>query len=583
MPFFATMLFMIKQIIAQHLKKIFKKEFGKDYFDKPFVFDPPKEINADYYTNAAFILAKILKKNINETAKQITAILNNNKKIKEIIGEIFEQNGFINFKLKDDFIAQNLFTISKNGFFDSIKKIRSANSKRKIIIEYSSPNIAKKMHAGHLRSTIIGDAIKNIFLWLGYKVISWNHIGDWGTQFGKLLYMYKKKYGSEIVQISVGDLEKLYVEFNKMAQLDKTLQEKARAQTKQLQSGNKTNVKLWRYFKKISLNEFNKFYKLLDIKFDYIIGESFYQKFLPKIVKKALKQKIAIKSQGAVIIPLEKFNLPPLLIQKSDGAFLYATTDLASLDYRIMKFKPEKIVYVVANEQTLHFEQFFVAAKILGILNEKECQCLHIKFGLLLDESGKKFSTRGGNIVYLENLINDVLKLAFDIVNQKNPSLSNKAKKEIAEIIGIGAIKYNDLSRDRQGDIIFNRKKMLSLEGNSAPYLQYTFVRINSIFKKAGQYRFGQISFTNDFEHNLAVLVLKFPEIISEAANLFKPNILADYLYNLASTFHHYYETSPILSAPPQIKNSRLVLIKAIAQVIKEGLKILGIKTPKKM
>lgn len=575
------MLLMIKQIIEENLKEILSKKFVKVQLPQALIFDPPKEINADYYTNAAFVLAKAVGKSPTETAEKIITEVNNNKAIREIAAEISEQKGFINFKLKDGFVAQKLVEVAKNGFDRSglIKR----NKERKIIVEYSSPNIAKKMHAGHLRSTIIGDAIKNIFLWLGYRVISWNHTGDWGTQFGKLLYMYKKMHGAKKTKISIEELEKLYIKFNKEVKRDPSLQDKAKKETKKLQDGDKVNLNLWRYFTEVSLNEFNKFYKLLDIKFDYIAGESFYQNFLTDIVKNALDKKIAVKSQGAVIILLEKFNLPPFLIQKSDGAFMYGTTDLASLKYRIDKFNPEKIIYVVANEQTLHFEQLFAAAKLLGLLNDRNSRCAHVKFGLLLNETGKKFSTRGGVVVHLENLINEIVSSAHDLVSKKNHGLTEKEKKEIAEVIGIGAIKYNDLSRDRQGDIVFDKKKMLSLEGNSAPYLQYTFVRINSVLKKAGRFNLDKIVFSEVIERDLAAAVLKFPETVLEAAQSLKPNIVADYLYNLASRFHYFYEVAPILSSPEEIKNSRLILIKSIARTIKEGLGILGIKTPEKM
>lgn len=572
---------MIKWKIEQNFRATLNKYYPEIKLPEVLIFDPPKEINADYFTNVAFSMAKKLNSSFQETALKIIKLLNQNEALKKIVSDIFEKNGYINFKLKDDFIARQVIKINQSGF--SKNALKKLNKNKKIIIEYSSPNIAKKMHAGHLRSTIIGDALKNIFSWLGYKVISWNHLGDWGTQFGKLLYMYKKKYGSKKVKISLDELEKLYADFHQLAKVNPALEGEARQETKKLQSGDKINLNLWKYFTKISLTEFNKFYDIFGIKFDYIIGESFYNKYLPGIVKEALKKKVAKKSQGAVIIPLEKFKLPPFLIQKSDGAFLYSTTDLASLIYRKKKFNPAKIIYVVANEQTLHFQQLFCAARLLSILKENEETCVHIKFGLLLNSEGKKFSTREGKIVHLENLIDELKQSAYDLISKKNPELPKKEKEKIAKIIGIGAIKYNDLSRDRQGDIIFDKQKMLSLEGNSAPYLQYTFVRINSILKKAGAFTSDQITFLNPLEKDLAVLVLKFEDTVLEAAKNFKPNILADYLYELASKFHYFYETLPVLSSPEKEKKSRLILIKAVAAAIKEGLKILGIKTPEKM
>lgn len=571
---------MIKQTLENRIKRILKNRYSEVQFPKILLFDPSKEIEADYYTNVAFFLAKRLGKNVKKISEEIIKEIMDDKMVKSIIGDVFEQNGFINFKLNKNLVEKKIIEISKNGFGE--KKLKKQNKNKKIIIDYSSPNIAKKMHVGHLRSTIIGDALKKIFLWLGYNVISWNHLGDFGTQFGKLLVMYKKKYGNEIVDIKITDLEKLYVEFNKKAQNNPAMERQAKEETKKLQYQDKHNIKLWKYFTKISLKEFNKIYKILDVEFDYIIGESFYQKYLPDVIKNALKKKIAIKSQGAVIIPLKKFNLPPYLIQKDDGAFLYSTTDLALFTYRIKKFKPNKIIFVVSNEQSLHFEQLFASAKLLGLL-KKNVEAIHIKFGLLLNAEGKKFSTRQGDPIYLEDLITKVTILAYKLINEKNPDLKEDKKQKIAKDIAIGAIKYNDLSRDRQSDIVFDEKRMLSLQGNSAPYLQYTFVRINSILNKAPKIKSTKIFLINPIEKKLAVKVLKLKDAVYEAAKNYKPNILADYLYNLASDFHLFYETLPVLKADVLERNSRLILIQAVSRAIKEGLALLGIKAPNKM
>src|SRR4030042_616485 len=339
------------------------------------------------------------------------------------------------------------------------------------------------MHVGHLRSTIIGQAIYNLYKFMGYKVIGDNHLGDWGTQFG-IMIAGCKKYRVNLKNIDVKQMLDIYVKFNKEIEKNPDLQETAKQEFKKLEDGNKENRKIWQILRKKSLDDFDKIYKILGIKFDFILGESFYENYLKAEIENALKKKVAIKNpDNSIIVLLDKFNLPPFLIQKSDGATLYGTRDLATIRYRIKKFKPEKIVYVIGNEKTFYLEQLFYCSELLGYIFHNKLR--HVKFGLVLDENHKKLATREGRVIGAEDLMNKIIELADRLIKEKNPKLSEKERKNAAKIIGIGALKYNDLSQNRQTDIVFDWDKMLSFEGNSAPYLQYTYVRLKSILRKA--------------------------------------------------------------------------------------------------
>ena len=590
---------MLKNKLENLIKKS-AKEIQKKYKLKKlpkFTVEYSRDFRfGDYATNAAMVLGKEAKKNPMEIGDFLIKKI---KKDKNFHSEIFKKieivkPGFINFTLSSEFLQKNLLEILKQR-----EKFGSSNFKKgkTIIVDYSAPNIAKPMHVGHLRSTIIGQSLYNIYNFLGYKAISDNHIGDWGTQFGKLIYSYKN-WGDEkkINQNPIKEMTKLYIKFHKKAEKNKELEEFARKETKKLQDKNKENIKIWKFLIKESLKEFDKIYKILGIKFDYVLGESFYDNALEQIVKECLKKKIACKSQGAIIINLEKYNLPPFLIQKKDGAYLYATTDLATVKYRKKKFNPDKILYVVSNEQTLHFQQLFASLELLGWF--KNIGIKHIKFGMVLGENGKKLSTRKGETVSLESLIEKAIKLARKAVEEKNPKLSKTEKEKIAKIVGIGAIKYNDLSQNRLTDIVFDWKKMLNFQGDSAPYLQYTHARIKSILRKSSfcfdnsttglPRSFQSLAMTksllkNELELSILKQLLFFPEIIERAAQEYNPNIIADYLYQLAGRFNLFYQKIPVLKTEKELRLARLNLIFAVATVLKNGLGLLGIETPEKM
>ncbi len=591
----------IKEIINKAVKYLYR-----DIEIPDFVVEWPQDKDfGDYASNVAMVLAGKLNKDPMEIAEEIKNILqqaqgDNNVTVslsnhqddinKNLFSEItIEKPGFINFKISNEQLRKNLCGILK-------KKCKFGSSEmgknKTVVIDYSAPNIAKPMHIGHLRSTIIGQSLYNIYKFLGYKVVGDNHLGDWGTQFGKLIYAYKN-WGNkkEINKNPIEEMTKLYIRFHKEAEKDKELEELARKETKKLQDKDSENIKIWKFLVRESLKDFKKIYKLLGIKFDYVLGESFYDDMLENIIKEGFDKKIAVKSEGAVIINLDEENLPPFLIKKTDDAYLYATTDLAAIIYRKRKFKPDKILYVVANEQALHFQQLFASAKKYGLCENIKLE--HIKFGMVLGETGKKFSTRKGETVELNNLIDKAVKLSQKTVEEKNPKLSKKEKKKIAKVVGLGAIKYNDLSQNRITDITFNWDKMLSFDGNSAPYLQYTYARIKSLRKKYNNlYKLDRVNILDkpdfsllkeDIEKDIMRQLIKFPEAVESAARENSPHLIALYIYELASLYNNFYNSVPILKAGKNIAKARIYLSKSVAIIIRNGLNLLGIDTLKKM
>ena len=594
----------IKEIINKAVKDLYQ-----DVEIPDFVVEWPQDKKfGDYASNVAMVLSKKLNKNPLEIAEEIKNVLrqaqndkqqaqNNKQQIqddkhnnKNLFSEItIAKPGFINFRISNQILRKNLCKILK-------RKCKFGSSDlgkdETVVIDYSAPNIAKPMHIGHLRSTIIGRSLCNIYKFFGYKVISDNHLGDWGTQFGKLIYAYKN-WGNkkEINKSPIKEMTKLYIKFHKEAEKNKDLEEAARSETKRLQNKDSENLKIWKFLVKESLKDFKKIYKILNIKFDYTLGESFYDEMLAGIVKYGLDKKIAVKSEGAIVINLDKYNLMPFLIKKSDNAYLYATTDLAALKYRKEKFKPDKILYVVANEQAFYFQQLFASAELFGLNDGMKLE--HIKFGMVLGKTGKKFSTRKGETIELNDLINKAIKLSQKTVEEKNPKLSKKEKKKIAKVVGLGAIKYNDLSQNRMTDISFNWDKMLSFEGNSAPYLQYTCARINSLVKKYNAfYKLNRINILNkpdfsllekDIEKNIMRQLFKFPEVVENAAYENAPHLIALYIYELASLYNNFYNSVPILKSEKDVAKARIYLSKSVTIVIKNGLDLLGINTLKKM
>jgi len=559
--------------IAFILKKIIKEpvDFTVEAQDRPEF--------GHYSTNAALRLSGKLKKVPVEVALELRERILKADRSNFFAKIEVAPAGFINFWLSRKTLLKAFSEIAQKKVFYGRRPQRKTAP---IIFEYSDPNIAKRMHVGHLRATIIGDALANIFKFMGYRPIRWNYLGDWGTQFGKIIAAYKLWGNKGAVEKNpIGELQNLYVRFHEELKNNPELEELGRKEFKKLEGGNAENRKLWQWFKKESLKEFNKIYQALGVNFDLWIGESFYEKNLRPLIERLVKKGIAKPSLGSLIIPLESSNLPPAMIQKSDGTSLYLTRDIANLEYRISKYKPARIVYIVGNEQSLHFSQLFAIAKLLRFT---QAELTHVKYGLVLGSHGKKLATREGKAVLLEELIQKAIKEAQAVVEEKNTALSKRAQKLIAEAVGIGALKYNDLSQNRQSDITFNWKKMLNLEGNSAPYLMYTYARLRSILRKGR--RLGSLDVKHlhaPSEFDLILKLLQFPEVIEQIVSDYFPHHLADYLYDLAQRTNSFYHAEPVLKAKAGLREARLYLVRAVAETIKTGLNLLGIKTLERM
>ena len=581
---------MIKQKIKEDLERAIKKslsafptsDVGKVV--KNIHLESPENLeHGDYASNFAMENFKCVQ----------SPALNNPLQIAEKIVKNFPKTdylekieavapGFINFYLKNKVFQDNLAQVLKQKEKYGSNNIRK---KKTIIIDYSSPNIAKPFTVGHLRSTIIGQAIYNIYTFLGYKVIGDNHIGDWGTQFGKLIYAIKSWTDPlKLSSITVQDLVSLYVRFHKEAGKNALLDDQGRLWFKKLEDGNKEARKIWKQCINISWKEFNLIYDLLDIKIDFAFGESFYKDKMSDIVKQAKKLKITEKSRGALIIRTEE-KMPPLLLLKSDSATTYHTRDLATIKFRQEKFGPvSEMIYETGIDHQLHFQQLFAVAQKFDW--GKKAKYTHIGHGMIRLSTGK-MQTRKGKIILLENVLKQAINKAEKIVKEKNPNLTNKEKQEIAKFIGIGAVKYNDLSQHYSKNIVFDWEKMLSLKGNSAPYLQYTHARACSIIRNSQGQTLSQ-AMGKILEHKKEILLLKqlyqFPQIVKESAVKYSPNLICNYLFELAQIFNNFYESVPVLKAKSQrLKKARLALVKASAQVLKNGLNLLGIAAPEKM
>jgi len=580
--------------IREEIRNLIEKavsSFAEATEDKDFTVEVPENKNyGDYATNVALIL--VPRRGSGQSPMEIAEEIKS--KIKSDLFEKIEVvgPGFINFYLKPEFLQEKIREIIKQGKKFGSSKIGKGKT---VIIDYSAPNIAKKMHVGHLRSTIIGGALYNIYKFLGYKTIGDNHLGDWGTQFGimisaiKLFYTPYKGFKEDkklhsLDGLTISEMLNLYIDYNKkMEDPVNGLTDEPKRQFKMLEDGDEENKAIWAELTKKSLEEFNKIYNILGIEFDEYKGESYYEPFLKEVIKDCenLGKKYYFKSNEAFLVDLSEFNNSPLLIKKSDGATLYATRELATIKDRV-KSNPEKIIYVVGNEQTLHFQQVFQAAELLNYISKEKL--IHVKFGLILDENHKKLATRKGRFISAEDLISQIIELAEKTIKEKNPSLPEKERKEAAKIIGIGALKYNDLSQNRQSDIVFDWDKMLSFEGNSAPYILYTYVRLQSIL---GKTKFAG-SFKPEFlkqneELDIVKKLIQFPDVVVNSAETFRMNNLTDYLYELSSLVNNFYEKFNVLKADPNIRSVRLALIKAVTIVLKSGLNLLGINTIEKM
>lgn len=532
----------------------------------------------DYQSNAAMPLAKQQRTNPRQVAAQIIERLKVDDFCEppEIAGA-----GFINFRLKPEFVAKQT-----RALLDDAKLgVPQAEKLRKIILDFSSPNVAKPMHVGHIRSTILGDTLTRIARFLGHEVVTDNHIGDWGTQFGKVIYGWKHfRDDTALATDAIKELVRLYKEANAKADADPAVMTECREELVKLQAGDPENLNIWKRTVALSWQEFEAMYDLLDIHFDEHLGESSYNDALSPLVDKLLASGIAEVSEGAVCVFFRDnpaLAEKPCLIRKSDGGFLYATTDLATIEYRIARWNADAVWYVVGAPQALHFEQVFSVAARMGITGDLR----HVAFGSILGEDRKLMKTRSGENVGLRDVLEEAQQRSLRLVEAKNPDMPAEQKAEIARIIGIGAVKYAELSQFRMSDYVFSWDKMLSFQGNTAPYLQNAYVRIRSIFRKLdGEFTLpAELALTEPAEFALSKKLLQFGEIVPVILDDFRPNLLANYLYELANTFHGFYEACPVLKSEGTTRQSRLALCELTARVLQQGLGLLGIRVPERM
>lgn len=542
----------------------------------------------DYQTNSLMGLAKKRKLNPSQLAADVLKHLQVSEwcETVEIAGA-----GFINFRLSRRAVVEELRTAleGKHLFF------ASADHPRRVVIDFSSPNVAKPMHVGHIRSTILGDCLARVFRLLGHEVITDNHIGDWGTQFGKLLVGWKEQLDTAALQADpLSEMERLYRLINHQCETETAILDRAREELVKLQSGDEENRRIWEEMISLSRKQFDEIYGRLDVKFDHTLGESFYNNRLKGIVEELFASGLARQSEGAVVVYFDDvpaLKAHPAMIQKSDGGFNYTTTDLATLAYREEQWKPDEIIYVTDGRQQLHFQQLFEIYRRWH--PDSKMKLRHVWFGKILGEDGKAFKTRTGGTIRLADLLDEAEERALKVVAEKNPDLGEGERKAIARVIGIGAVKYADLLPNRQSDYQFSWDKMLSLNGNTAPYLLYAHTRIQSIFRKienADESRKLDFAWEETSalmktpqEFGLAKRLLNFGFVIRTVTEECRPNYLCNYLYDLAGDFAGFYETCPVLKSTGVTRQLRLALCELTGAVMKKGLHLLGIETPEKM
>ena len=535
----------------------------------------------DYQANGVMAVAKAHKKNPRELAQDVIAQLNPAEipATWEIAGP-----GFINFRLDPDWLGKTILKAALEPRL-GIEPVAQAQT---IVVDYSAPNIAKPMHVGHIRSTILGDVLTRILRFIGHTVVTDNHVGDWGTQFGMMIVGYRTLLDKDAyARDPLSEMERMYKAIQAQTKTDAVVGDAARQELAKLQKGDAENTALWQEFMDISRQAFDRVYERLDIHFDHWLGESFYNPMLADAVADLRTKGIARPSDGAVCVFYDddtntgkELAERPFLIQKSDGAFLYATTDLATIKYRVETFQPDRIVYVTDGRQQLHFRQLFAAARRWGYTTDLE----HVWFGTILGEDGKPIKTREGEPVKLEALLDEAEERALGVVRDKNPSLSDGEHTQIARVVGLGAVKYADLMQNRTADYRFSWDKLLAFEGNTAPYLQYVYARIRSIFRRGGLEDWQptadmEVRLHAPEEQDLAKQMIRLGDVLLEVERTYKPNLLAGFLYDLATKFNLFYQAHQVLKAPEEQRPTRLLLCALTARYLKKGLELLGIET----
>jgi arginyl-tRNA synthetase len=550
----------------------------------------------DYQANGIMAAAKHLKTNPRQLAEQVVAAMD--------VDDVSEQPnvagpGFINLRLKDSFLAERLMGMHRDTDRLGIDKTETPRS---VVVDYSGPNIAKQMHVGHLRSTIIGDCIARLYEFAGHRVIRQNHIGDWGTQFGMLIAYLKEQYPHILenpASVHIADLEAFYQNAKRLSDENSAFAAKARQEVVRLHNHHPDTMAVWKHIVEQSRQHYQPIYDMLNVtlKPEDERGESFYADKLANVVEELKAKGLAVESDGAICVFPEGFKNKdgqplPFIIQKSDGAFLYATTDLAALRYRLFELKADVVIYVTDARQAMHFQMLFAVARMAGWVNT-ETLLEHVSFGTMLGADGKPFKTRSGGTVKLKDLLQEAVERAKAVVEQKNPALSAEQKEKIARAVGIGAVKYADYANNRNSDYVFSFDRMLAMDGNTAPYMQYAYARIKSIERKAAGKEVDiqqeldgipAVLLTEPEEKELAKLLVRYDQAIAAATAEYRPNYLTGYLYDLAQAFSRFYTACPVLTAEPQHRPTRLLLCDLTARTIRHGLsELLGIEVPEQM
>lgn len=522
-----------------------------------------------------FKLAKVFRKAPNMIAEDIAKEIQS-----ELFGKVQNLGGYVNFFIdRETYVKTVLKEVhdKKEGFGSS-----ELGEGKNVIVEFSSPNIAKPFHIGHIRTTVIGNALNNIYKFLGYHTIAINHLGDYGTQFGKLIVAINAWGDKEIIKGNpIPELLKLYIKFHQVVEEKPELEDEARAWFTKLENGDEEATELWQWIRDVSLIEFNRVYDMLGIKFDSLAGESFYSDKMPAVLDRLREREVLEKSQGAEIVNLEEHNMPPALITKKDGSTLYITRDLAAAIYRKQNYDFYKNIYVVGSQQNLHFQQWFKIIDLMGY--EWAEDCIHVPFGMVALEEGT-LSTRKGKVVFLENVLNKAVEKTYEIITEKNPNLENK--DEIAKQVGIGAVVFQELSHNRIKDYTFSWDKTLNFDGESGPYVQYAHARACSVLAKATVDMDGEIDFSlllDDDSLEVTRLLNKFGDVVIDAARKNEPSVVTRFTIDLAQAFNRFYYNNHVIVEDEKLQRARLYLVWSVKQALNNGLKLIGVNAPNKM
>ncbi len=557
----------IVNLLSQNIEVLTSEEISQ------LIEIPPKPEMGDFafpcfrlaksYHKAPPMIAQDLKESIGDQA---------------FLSEIKVVGGYLNFYVDKAQYAQQIIDKYNNatdyGCSDQGKD-------KTICIDYSSPNVAKNFHVGHLRTTIIGNSLYKIFSKLGYKVVRINHLGDWGTQFGKLIVAYKKWGSREAVEEKgIEELMDIYVKFHEEAEKDDSLNDEARAWFLKMEQGDEEALEIWQWFRDISLKEFMRVYNILGMEFDSFAGESFYRDKTADVIKRLTDDGLLKESQGAMIVPLDKYDMPPCIVAKKDGSSIYATRDLAAILYRKATYNFDRCLYVTGLEQKLHFAQVFKVIELMG--NDYAKNLVHIPYGLVSLKSGK-ISSRKGNVIFAEDLLRESINKTTSIIEEKNPDIPDK--EEVAKQVGIGAIIFNDLYNQRIKDVIFDWNKLLNFDGETGPYVQYTYARASSVLRKIGEVpdTIDYTLLTDEASIGLLKEIERYPQVIKDAAERYEPSVIARYSIDLAHAFNKFYHECQINVEDETTKYTRTNVVKIARYIIKDALSLLGIQCPEQM